>query len=56
LPLRVEALPGDTTALTYYQLWHERTHRSAAARWLRKLVTTVARMLPDDAADIARAA
>ncbi|WP_321801630.1 LysR substrate-binding domain-containing protein [Caballeronia sp. J97] len=45
LPLRIEPIPGATNALTYYQLWHERTHRSAATRWLRKLVTNVSRTL-----------
>ena len=46
LPLRIEPIPGAPNALTYYQLWHDRTHRSAATRWLRKLVTEVARTLP----------
>ena len=45
LPLRIEPIPDATPALTYYQLWHERTHRSAATRWLRQLVTKVARTL-----------
>ncbi|MDR5806145.1 MULTISPECIES: LysR family transcriptional regulator [unclassified Caballeronia] len=45
LPLKMEPIPGATPALTYYQLWHERTHRSAATRWLRRLVTNVARKL-----------
>ena len=29
----------------YYQLWHERTHAGAAARWLREQVRDVAREL-----------
>ncbi|CAB3797844.1 PCP degradation transcriptional activation protein [Paraburkholderia caffeinitolerans] len=45
LPLRMEPLPGAPQALTYYQLWHDRTHRSAAAIWLRKLVAGVAKGL-----------
>lgn len=45
LPLRMEPLPGDPQALTYYQLWHDRTHRSAAAVWLRHLVAGVAKGL-----------
>lgn len=42
LPLRIEPVPGEPAALTYYQLWHDRTHRSAAASWLRRLVAHVA--------------
>jgi DNA-binding transcriptional LysR family regulator len=42
LPLRVEPLPCPSAALTYYQLWHERSHRSAALRWLQRLVKEVA--------------
>ena len=30
------ACPVPFPPLTYYQLWHERTHASAAARWLRE--------------------
>jgi len=45
LPLRMEPLPGEPQALTYYQLWHDRTHRSAAVIWLRHLVAGVARAL-----------
>ncbi|NLZ41824.1 MAG: LysR family transcriptional regulator, partial [Comamonadaceae bacterium] len=29
----------------YYQLWHELTHASAAGRWLRETVRTVAHEL-----------
>jgi len=43
LPLRIEPIPGGAQPLTYYQLWHDRTHRSAAAMWLRKLVANVAK-------------
>jgi DNA-binding transcriptional LysR family regulator len=45
LPLRVEPIPGCAPALTYYQLWHERAHRSDAAVWLRRLVSGVAKTL-----------
>jgi DNA-binding transcriptional LysR family regulator len=31
--------------LTYYQLWHERSHAAPALRWLRELVRDVARAL-----------
>jgi hypothetical protein len=30
----------------YYQLWHERSHRSAAAKWLREQVKISASQLP----------
>jgi DNA-binding transcriptional LysR family regulator len=50
LPLRIEPIPGEPQALTYYQLWHERTHRSAAAIWLRRLVAGVAKELAQNTA------
>jgi DNA-binding transcriptional LysR family regulator len=56
LPLRIESVPGDTPALTYYQLWHERTHRSTDTRWLRRLVTDVARTLTRTPSSLSRAA
>ena len=31
--------------LLYYQLWHERTHGSSAARWLRELTKEIAASL-----------
>jgi DNA-binding transcriptional LysR family regulator len=45
LPLRIEPIPGGAQPLTYYQLWHDRTHRSAAAMWLRRMVANVAKNL-----------
>ncbi|MCX4173480.1 MULTISPECIES: LysR family transcriptional regulator [Paraburkholderia] len=45
LPLRIEPIPGEPQALTYYQLWHDRTHRSVAAIWLRRLIANVAKDL-----------
>jgi DNA-binding transcriptional LysR family regulator len=45
LPLRIEPIPCAPQALRYYQLWHDRTHRSAAAIWLRRLVAGVASSL-----------
>jgi len=29
----------------YYQLWHERTHSSSSARWLRECIKEVAASL-----------
>jgi hypothetical protein len=29
----------------YYQLWHERTHSSSSARWLRECIKDVAASL-----------
>jgi DNA-binding transcriptional LysR family regulator len=37
--------PVPLPRLTYYQLWHARTHHSAAAIWLREAVKDVALML-----------
>ena len=45
LPLRIIRCPVPFPALAYYQLWHELTHASAAARWLREQVRDVARGL-----------
>lgn len=45
LPLRIVRCPVSFPAMAYYQLWHERTHASAGARWLREQVRDVAREL-----------
>jgi len=44
-PVRILACPVDFPRLSYYQLWHELTHASAAGRWLRETVRTVAHEL-----------
>lgn len=45
LPLKVVRCPVAFPPLTYYQLWHDRSHGSAAMRWLREQVREVARNL-----------
>ena len=45
LPVRILRCPVPFPPLTYYQLWHDVTHASAAARWLREQVRDVARNL-----------
>lgn len=45
LPLRIVRCPIAFPAMTYYQLWHDLTHHSAAGRWLRDQVREVARGL-----------
>jgi DNA-binding transcriptional LysR family regulator len=45
LPVRIVRCPVAFPALTYYQLWHDLTHASAPARWLREQVRDVARNL-----------
>ena len=45
LPVRIVRCPVEFPALTYYQLWHDLTHASAAVRWLREQVRDVARNL-----------
>jgi DNA-binding transcriptional LysR family regulator len=45
LPLKILDCPVAFPQLTYYQLWHERSHASAAARWLRTHVRSVAQSL-----------
>ena len=42
LPVRILECPVAFPDLVYYQLWHERTHQSAAGRWLRERVKAVA--------------
>ena len=50
LPVRIVRCPVDFPALTYYQLWHDLTHASAAVRWLREQVRDVARGLAGESA------
>jgi DNA-binding transcriptional LysR family regulator len=45
LPLTILASPIEFPRMMYYQLWHERTHTSAANRWLRERVKSVAAAL-----------
>ena len=45
LPVRIVPCPVPMPALKYYQLWHDRTHRSAACRWFRERVRQVATRL-----------
>ncbi|MDB5872991.1 MAG: LysR family transcriptional regulator [Ramlibacter sp.] len=45
LPVKVLECPIDFPQLMYYQLWHERTHASASAKWLREQVKNVAAAL-----------
>lgn len=45
LPVQVLECPVQFPPLVYYQLWHERTHASAAGKWLRERVKNVAASL-----------
>lgn len=45
LPLKILPCPIEFPRMMYYQLWHERTHASNAARWLREHVRAVAETL-----------
>jgi DNA-binding transcriptional LysR family regulator len=45
LPVRVLPCPVLFPRMLYYQLWHERTHASNAARWLREQIKQVAAAL-----------
>jgi len=42
LPVQILPCPVTFPELVYYQLWHERSHSSAAGRWLRERVKAVA--------------
>ena len=48
LPLKILPAPVDFPRMVYYQLWHDRTHASSAARWLRERVRDVAQSLRPD--------
>ncbi len=45
LPVKILPCPIEFPRLMYYQLWHKRTHTSAASRWLRDQVKAVAATL-----------
>ncbi len=45
LPVRVLPCPIGFPRMQYYQLWHERTHASNSARWLREKVRLVTESL-----------
>jgi DNA-binding transcriptional LysR family regulator len=49
LPVAILPPPVDFPPLTYYQLWHERSHGSAAGRWLRGRIKVVAGQLRERA-------
>ncbi|RYX93507.1 MAG: LysR family transcriptional regulator [Comamonadaceae bacterium] len=42
LPVKILPCPIEFPRMMYYQLWHERTHASLAAKWLRERVRGVA--------------
>jgi DNA-binding transcriptional LysR family regulator len=45
LPVKILECPVEFPKLVYYQLWHERTHASNSAKWLRERVKSVAAAL-----------
>ena len=45
LPVTVLECPIAFPKLVYYQLWHERSHTSVSARWLRERIRGVAATL-----------
>jgi DNA-binding transcriptional LysR family regulator len=45
LPVKILECPIGFPQLMYYQLWHERSHASASAKWLREQVRSVAATL-----------
>ncbi|HWP20448.1 MAG TPA: LysR family transcriptional regulator [Burkholderiaceae bacterium] len=45
LPVRIVRCPVGFPPMSYYQLWHDRTHPSAAHKWFRERVRDVARGL-----------
>jgi len=45
LPVKILPCPVAFPKMSYYQLWHERTHASEAGRWLRERVKSAAASL-----------
>ena len=45
LPLAILEPPVPLPQMRYYQLWHDRTHHSSAATWLRDAVRHIAMKL-----------
>ena len=45
LPVTILPCPIEFPRMMYYQLWHERTHASAATKWLRERIKSVASAL-----------
>jgi DNA-binding transcriptional LysR family regulator len=45
LPVTLLPCPVEFPRMMYYQLWHERTHASAATKWLRERIKSVAAAL-----------
>lgn len=46
LPLVMAPAPAELPPMRFYQLWHERSHASAASRWLRGQVQAQAQATP----------
>ncbi len=42
LPVKILSCPIEFPRMLYYQLWHERSHVSASAKWLREQIKGVA--------------
>ncbi|VTU33904.1 LysR family transcriptional regulator [Variovorax sp. PBL-E5] len=55
LPVKILECPVVLPRLMYYQLWHERTHSSSSARWLRDRIKSVAASLRPPPANTATA-
>jgi DNA-binding transcriptional LysR family regulator len=51
MPVKILPCPIAFPPLLYYQLWHERTHSAASARWLRERVKSVAATLQKNVAN-----
>ncbi len=49
LSVKILPCPIEFPPMMYYQLWHERSHSSAQARWLREQVKSVAASLKGSA-------
>lgn len=48
LPVKILPCPIEFPRMMYYQLWHERSHGAASAKWLRERVKSVAATLKNE--------
>lgn len=46
MPLSVAEAPIDFPKMSFYLLWHDRSHYEEECRWFREQITTVARQSP----------
>ncbi len=46
MPLTIAEAPIDFPKMSFYLLWHDRSHYEEECRWFREQITSVARSSP----------